>query len=79
MFEMWFLTVFGLITSSAAICELSLPFAISFKTWISRAESSLLIASAAWGEVAEARIRYSPTAAARIPVNRSWIEESFRR
>jgi S-adenosylmethionine:tRNA ribosyltransferase-isomerase len=40
MFEMWFLTVFGLMWSSAAMTALSLPFAISFSTSISRSESS---------------------------------------
>ena len=43
MFEMWFLTVFGLMCSSPAITALSLPFAISFRTWISRSESSARI------------------------------------
>ena len=36
MFEMWFLTVFGLMWSSPAMTALSLPFAISFSTSISR-------------------------------------------
>ena len=43
---MWFLTVFGLMWSSPAIIALSLPFAISFRTWISRSESSARIVSA---------------------------------
>ena len=43
---MWFLTVFGLMWRSAAIWALSLPFAISFRTWISRSESSERIVSA---------------------------------
>ena len=46
---MWFLTVFGLMCSSAAIIALSLPFAISFSTWISRSESSARIVAAASG------------------------------
>ena len=45
---MWFLTVFGLMCSSAAIIALSLPFAISFSTWSSRSESSDWISSASW-------------------------------
>ena len=49
MFEMWFLTVFGLMWSSAAICALSLPFAISLSTWISRSVSSERIVSASVG------------------------------
>src|ERR1044072_1190527 len=51
MFEMWFLTVFGLMWSSPAICALSLPLAISFSTSISRSDSSERIVSAAsaWG------------------------------
>ena len=49
MFEMWFLTVFGLMCSSAAIIALSLPFAISFRTSISRSESSVRIVSAMSG------------------------------
>ena len=43
MFEMWFLTVFGLMCSSAAMSALSLPFAMSFSTSISRSESSVRI------------------------------------
>ena len=49
MLEMWFLTVFGLMCSSAAIIPLSLPFAISFSTWISRSDSSARIVAAASG------------------------------
>ena len=40
---MWFLTVFGLMWSSAAMTALSLPFAMSFSTSISRSESSARI------------------------------------
>src|SRR5437868_2594061 len=56
MFEMWFLTVFGLMCRSAAIWALSLPFAISFSTSISRPESSALIASAASGDAVAERV-----------------------
>ena len=42
---MWFFTVFGLMCSSAAICALSFPFAISRSTCSSRSESSEAIAS----------------------------------
>src|ERR671929_235553 len=49
MFEMWFLTVFGLMCSCAAIRALSLPAAISFSTSSSRSESSARIVSAASG------------------------------
>ena len=76
---MWFLTVFGLMCSSPAICALSLPFAISFSTWISRSESSARMVAAASGAAVVARTRWStlpamcgeisdsPTAAERIP------------
>src|SRR6266511_3771763 len=88
MFEMWFLTVFGLMWSSPAIIALSLPFAISFKTWISRSDSSERIVLSISGWLLEARIRWStlaaivgeisdsPSAAARIPAISSWIDES---
>ena len=56
---MWFLTVFGLMWRSAAIWPLSLPFAISFSTWISRSESSERIVSASRGDVCVARTRWS--------------------
>ena len=46
---MWFLTVFGLMCSSAAIIALSLPFAISLRTSISRSDSSPRIASSMSG------------------------------
>src|SRR6266540_3932437 len=49
MFEMWFLTVFGLMCNSPAIIALSLPLAMSFNTWISRSESSVRIFSAMSG------------------------------
>ena len=39
MFEMWFLTVFGLMNSSRAISALSLPMAISRRTPSSRSEA----------------------------------------
>ena len=76
---MWFLTVFGLMCRSAAIKALSLPFAISFSTWSSRAESSDWISSASRREPPVARnrcstfaaivgeIRDSPIAADRMP------------
>src|SRR5919205_375387 len=57
MFEMWFLTVFGLMWSSAAMTALSLPFAISFNTSISRSESSARIWFAISGCVLVARTR----------------------
>src|SRR5918911_1310761 len=57
MFEMWFLTVFGLMCSSAAMTALSLPFAISFSTSISRSESSARIVSAISGRSLVARTR----------------------
>ena len=44
---MWFLTVFGLMCSCAAIMALSLPAAISLRTSSSRSESSVRIVSAA--------------------------------
>ena len=52
---MWFLTVFGLMWSWAAIIALSLPAAISLSTSSSRSESSARIESAASGEIAVAR------------------------
>ena len=86
---MWFLTVFGLMCSSAAIWALSLPFAIRRRTCISRSESPAAASSRAAGLAARSRpstfeaiageISDSPLAAARIPVTRSWIEESFSR
>src|SRR5207249_11688063 len=91
MFEMWFLTVFGLMWSSAAIIALSLPFAISFSTWISRSESSERIVSASRGDELVARRRWStfeaiagetsdsPAAAARMPAISSSIDESLSR
>src|SRR5256885_2038602 len=54
MFEMWFLTVFGLMWSSPAIIALSLPLAISLRTSSSRSESSARIVSSASGEPAVA-------------------------
>ena len=78
---MWFLTVFGLMWSSPAIIALSLPFAISFSTWISRSESSARIVAAASGAAVVARtcwstlpamcgeISDSPTAAASMPLH----------
>ena len=57
MFEMWFLTVFGLMCSSPAIIALSLPFAISFSTSISRSESSARIVSAIAGTLLVERTR----------------------
>src|ERR687897_349297 len=77
MLEMWFLTVFGLMWSSPAISALSLPFAISRSTSVSRSESSGPRAAVS-GSMPEARIRCntfdamcgeisaSPTDAARI-------------
>ena len=88
---MWFLTVFGLMCSSAAIIALSLPFAISFSTWISRSESSARIVAAASGAAVVARtccstlpamcgeISDSPTAADSSPCISSWIDASLRR
>ncbi len=65
MLEMWFLTVFGLMWSSPAIMALSLPFAISFSTWISRSDSSARIVAAASGAaVGESLI--SPPIAAKV-------------
>ena len=77
---MWFLTVFGLMWSSAAIWALSLPFAISFSTWISRSESSeRIVLAASRGDESSpggagapstrspARSSDSPAAAARMP------------
>ena len=76
---MWFLTVFGLMCSSAAICALSLPFAISFSTSISRSDSSRPDRSASRCDALDARTRWStfaaivgetsdsPTAAERMP------------
>ena len=88
---MWFLTVFGLMWSSPAIIALSLPFAISFSTWISRSESSARIVAAASGAAVVARtcwstlpamcgeISDSPTAAASRPCISSWIDASLSR
>ena len=59
MFEMWFFTVFGLMCSSPAITALSLPFAISFSTSISRSDSSERIMSASRCDELEARTRCS--------------------
>ena len=56
---MWFLTVFGLMWSSPAIIALSLPFAISFSTSISRSESSARIVAAASGAAVVARTCWS--------------------
>ena len=70
---------------------LSLPFAISFSTSISRSESSARIVFAISGCVLVARTRCStfaamfgeisdsPSDAARMPAIRSWIDESLRR
>ena len=88
---MWFFTVFGLMWSSAAITALSLPFAISFSTSISRSESSARIVFAISGYVLVARTRCStlaamfgemsdsPREAAWMPAIRSWIDESLSR
>jgi DNA-binding CsgD family transcriptional regulator len=84
---MWFLTVFGLITRSAAIWALSLPFAISFSTSSSRSDSSVRIDSAMSVSAVDERTRWStfeaivgeiseaPTAAERIPVTTSSIDD----
>jgi hypothetical protein len=70
---------------------LSLPFAISFSTSISRSESSARIISSisGWALVARMRCRTfvaiwgeinaSPRAAAWIPETSSWMEASLRR
>src|SRR5207249_8736994 len=63
MFEMWFLTVFGLMWSSPAIIALSLPLAISFRTSISRSESSARIVRSISGCELEERTRRSTLAA----------------
>src|SRR6266550_1116806 len=75
MFEMWFLTVFGLMWSSAAIIALSLPFAISFSTWISRSESSERIVSASRGDELVASRRWSTFAAIADDVDLLLLEQ----
>ena len=52
---MWFLTVLGLMWSWPAMSALSRPFAISFRTSISRSESCVWICSAISGSGLDAR------------------------
>ena len=91
MFEMWFLTVFGLMKSSRAISALSLPIAMSRRTSTSRSDSSVRIVCAAavsaywerrrWRTFAAiwGEISDSPLAAARMPAISWSMEESFSR